>query len=159
MNADDLRDLLARLPSYSDEEPSGGIVRGRALSRADDAIHVATPYGVVSVPLDVVLHASFRADDATVVTLQLSDPSAVRVVLPVRLPGFPQLLGREDSPQVRLPGAKGWFFPGALFGLGSTMTAGEGQDTATVCGEFGPDATDDYQYRDYPDDPPPGMEW
>jgi len=159
MDADGLDDLLARLPEYSEEEPVGGVVRGRALSRTEDAIHVASPYGVLEVPLDIVLDVSSRADDPTVVTLQVSDPSAVRVALPMRLPGFPQLLGREDSPRVRLPGVKGWFLPRALLGLGSTMTPGEGQDTATVCGEYGPDATDDHEYRNYHDDPPPGMEW
>ena len=159
MDADRMRDLLERLPIYSDDEPMGGFVRGRALSRTEDAVHVASPYGIVEVPLAIVLHIASRPDDPTLVTLQVSDPAAVRVLFPVRVPGYPETLGPDGQlARVRLPGAKGWFLPGSLFSLGSTMTPGEGSDTATVCGEVGPDATDDYDYPSYHDDPPPGME-
>jgi hypothetical protein len=159
MDADRMHELLERLPMYSDEEPMGGFVRGRALSRTEDAVHIASPYGIVEVPLAAVLHVASRADDPTIVTLQVSDPAAVRVILPVRVPGYPETLGPGGQlARVRLPGSKGWFLPSGLFGFGSTMTPGEGNDTATVCGEVGPDATDDHHYPSYHDDPPPGME-
>jgi hypothetical protein len=154
-----MRDLLDRLPVYSEEEPMGGLVRGRALSRTEDALHVASPYGIVEVPLAIVLHVASRADDPTIVTLQVSDPAAVRIIFPVRVPGYPETLGPGGQlARVRLPGPKGWFLPSGLHGLGSTMTPGDGDDTATVCDDVGPDATDDHDYQYFHDDPPPGME-
>jgi hypothetical protein len=158
MNADPIQDLLNRLPKYSADEPTGGFIRGRALSRSDDAIHVASQYGIVEVPLAIIVHVDARNEDPTIVTLQVSDPDAVRVVLPVRVPGFPESLGPGGKlPRVRLPGSKGWMLPDAVAGAGSTMTGPEGEDTATVCGEVGPDSTDDHQWHFYHDDPPPGL--
>ncbi|MEU3481964.1 hypothetical protein AB0E66_27830 [Streptomyces sp. NPDC033753] len=156
----DMHHVLEELPMYSDEEPMGGFVRGRALSRTEKAVHVASPYGIVEVPLAIVTHFASRPNDPTLVTLHLSDPAAVRIVFPVRVPGYPEALSRDGQlARVRLPGSKGWFLPNSLFGHGSTMTEGEGEDTATVCGEVGPDSTDDHTHPSMHDDPPPGMGW
>ncbi|MFF8835612.1 hypothetical protein [Streptomyces sp. NPDC015130] len=105
-------------------------------------------------------HFTSRPDDPTLVTLHLSDPAAVRVVFPVRVPGYPEALNSDGQlARVRLPGSKGWFLPDSLFGHGSTMTDDPGEDTATTCGPVGPDSTDDHTHPSRPDDPPPGMGW
>ncbi|MFB7353255.1 hypothetical protein [Streptomyces gardneri] len=160
MEAERMHKVLKKLPMYSDEEPMGGFVQGRALSRTENAVHVASPYGIVEVPLSIVTHCASRPNDPTLVTLQLSDPAAVRVIFPVRVPGYPEALSRDGQlARVRLPGSKGWFLPNSLFGHGSTMTEEEGVDTTTVCGEVGPDSTDDHTRPLAHDDPPPGMGW
>ena len=152
--------LMKRLPEYSSEEVTGGFIQGRALTRSKDAIHVATAYGILEVPVATILHVKVRDDDPTIVALQIADPYAVRVVLPVRMPGFPESFGSgKEFPRVRLPGSNGWVMPGALAGLGSTMTDTGGEDTATTCEQFGPDATDDHRHGSSHDDPPPGMGW
>jgi hypothetical protein len=76
-----LEELLGRLPERSDEDVAAVTLVGRALSRSDTHLHLATSKGVVAVPLAQIDDVRVRfADDPARVSVKVRDPDSVRLM-------------------------------------------------------------------------------
>jgi hypothetical protein len=76
-----LEELLGRLPERSDEDVAASTLVGRALSRSDTHLHLATRKGVVAVPLSQIDDVTVRfADDPSRVSVKVRDPDSVRLM-------------------------------------------------------------------------------
>lgn len=76
-----LQDLLGRLPERPESDFAAVRLVGRAVSRSDTHLHLATRKGVVAVPLSEIGDVTPRfADDPTRVSIDVHDRESVRLV-------------------------------------------------------------------------------
>ena len=135
----ELDNLLSRLPSVKETRQSATF-EGRALSRDDDHLHVATASGVVAIPIaeiDEVRHLESRGKD--IVSVDVKSGDRIKHVRRV----------------ARTVGSFGGFgrFGGTIGGFEGDTTTGEYLDTTTVTGGAA-DATDDAHWIEQVDDQP-----
>jgi hypothetical protein len=135
----ELDNLLSRLPS-TEETRQSVTFEGRALSRDDDHLHLATASGVIAIPIaeiEEVRHLVGRSDDVVSVDVRNGDriKHIRRVIRTAR--GFGGFGG----------------FGGTIGGVEGDTVTGEYLDTATVTGGTA-DATDDTFWIEQVDDQP-----
>ena len=135
----ELDNLLSRLPP-AEETRQSVTFEGRALSRDDDHLHLATASGVVAIPIveiEEVRHLVGRSDDAVSVDVRNGDRIKHIRRVTRTAPAF---------------GSFGRF--GVTIGpIDGNSVTGEYLDTATVSGGSA-DATDDTFWVEQTDDEP-----
>ncbi len=129
----------------------GTSVHGRALSRGDDSIFVATHTGVVEIPLKGIQSVETRpGGDPDLVTVAVSDASMIGQKLTITPRPMP-----ETEPGwggTGPAGPKRWLPKSQLVGK-TTWTLDDCSDTATSSGKPSvPDSTDDHICTRFNDD-------
>jgi hypothetical protein len=140
-----LPDALHELPKRRDEEVGLSMMEGRALSRSDDNLHLATPTGLLAVPLANIVKATAVAGTKGIVRLIVSNPESARVLLRVADPGSPAG-GSSAGAVARIRGEK--IAVGVPVGVGTC----DYYDTPTVTSAEGLDASDDEERDCHADD-------
>jgi hypothetical protein len=125
-----LEELLHRVPQKSDEDFARARVIGRAVSRSDTHLHLATRRGVVAIPLSQIDDVRGRfADDPARVTVTVRERESVQLVRPAQVdidPGPVVILG-----------------PGVSMTVCTTTYTGEGEEETTCDDEDCRGPTDD----------------
>jgi hypothetical protein len=115
MGSKQLDQLLARLDSRSDDGLGGALVQGKAVSKSDEYLHVATSTGLLAVPIaeiEEVVELATRGDESgLMVSLRVRDLETVRplltIVNPLYDPPRPGT-GGEWGPVVLPPDVDPW---------------------------------------------------
>ncbi len=141
-----IKPIVDVLPVYSEEKLSGISLHGRALSRTDNTIQVATQYGIIEVKINSIVAVQAEPQDPTIVTLQVSDSANAKVIAPIRSHRNPLNIGWPPRlTNLPLPGKKGWLMPDQFTPVSETWTKSNCEDTATTSGTSGGfDSTDDH---------------
>jgi hypothetical protein len=147
-----IKSLLDRLDEKPDEQVGLTGLRGRALSRSAQNLHLATSGGIVAVPIANIQEVTLLGDQPDMVHLLIRNPRQIQPLLKAR-PSNP-IGGNGGSGSVEASVAQTVYGDnefGPYQGVGvSTCTS---YDTATISGVDGaPDATDDVEQNCHADD-------
>ena len=112
--------LLARLPTRSDEQTGSQTLVGRALSRSEENLHLATSKGVLAIPIGRIQSVTTRfTEDPALVTVVVKGSESLRLL---RRPLRPRRAVAEDGPVVIIG-------PGVTTTVCTTTYTGEGDET------------------------------
>jgi hypothetical protein len=147
-----IESFLDRLDEKPDDQVGLTALRGRALSRSAQNLHLATSGGIVAVPIANIQEVTLLGDQPDMVHLLVRNPRQIQPLLKARpfnpFGGSGGSGGVEASEARTVYGNNEW---GPYNGPGvSTCTS---YDTATLSGVDGaPDATDDVEQDCHADD-------
>jgi len=147
-----IKSLLDRLDEKPDEHVGVTALRGRALSRSAQNLHLATSGGIVAIPIANIQDVTLLGDQPDMVHLLVRNPQQIQPLLktrPFNPYGGQRASGSVGASEARTVYGNNEFGPYNGPGV-STCTS---YDTATISGvDGGPDATDDVEQDCHADD-------
>jgi hypothetical protein len=135
---DHLSDILAPLPTRSDDDVAVLLIEGRALSKNETNLHLALPTGLVAVPLDSISRVTSVPGTNGIVRLVVRSPANIRQLLNV-------VRHDVEADEEENVGGYGDTQRGELLGSGPGVGVStcDYYNTETLTGQDGYDASDD----------------